>query len=405
MKNYLQIITLVFCLFTTTNVLKAQWTDTQCPNDGKITSLAVSGTTIFAGAPDEGIFRSFNSGTNWVKTNVGMSNSTVNTLAIIDENLFAGTSGGGVLVSTNNGKTWKEVNYGLSNLNIESFASIENKLYVGTSGGGLYVSYDNGENWIDAGLANEPVQAIAVFGTDLFAGGDLGLYHSDNNGYTWNPVNTGLSNTGITSMVVSQSNLFVGTYGGGIFRSTNNGLFWKEVNIGLSNLNVLSLSADGSNLYAGTSGGGVFVSTDNGSTWTEMNVGLTDTKIFSIAVAGTNLYVGTEQGVWSRPTSETTALYEIQGSTGLLNEIGLDQNYPNPVFHETTIGFGVPRSEFVRLKIFNQLGKEVATLVSEELSEGTYEVIWGAENLPGGVYVYQLQVGAVCKSKELLLIR
>ncbi len=91
----------------------------------------------------------------------------------------------------------------------------------------------------------------------------------------------------------------------------------------------------------------------------------------------------------------------------------LDQNYPNPFNPMTAISYQVPANSFVRLNVYDLLGREVATLVSEELSAGQYTRRWNAEGLPSGVYLYHLQArpisggeaGSVTETKKLILLR
>jgi photosystem II stability/assembly factor-like uncharacterized protein len=83
----------------------------------------------------------------------------------------------------------------------------------------------------------------------------------------------------------------------------------------------------------------------------------------------------------------------------------LAQNYPNPANPSTTISFTIPSKSFVNLKIYDVLGKEVATLAKEEFSAGTYSRTWNAVSMPSGVYFYRIQAGAFTGSKKLLLIR
>ena len=127
-----------------------------------------------------------------------------------------------------------------------------------------------------------------------------GVFLSTNNGTSWTAVNTGLTNTFVSSLAVSGTNLFAGTgadFGGpggdGVFLSTNNGTSWTAVNTGLTNTVVLALAVSGTNLFAGTDGG-VFLSTNNGTSWTAVNTGLTSTLMSgALAVSGTNLFAGT----------------------------------------------------------------------------------------------------------------
>jgi hypothetical protein len=83
----------------------------------------------------------------------------------------------------------------------------------------------------------------------------------------------------------------------------------------------------------------------------------------------------------------------------------LDQNYPNPFNPSTRISFSTPHSSFVILKLYDLLGREVATLVNEQVSPGAYERTFSAEGLAGGVYFYKLQAAGFVQTKKLLLLR
>ncbi|MBI5470874.1 MAG: T9SS type A sorting domain-containing protein [Ignavibacteriae bacterium] len=106
---------------------------------------------------------------------------------------------------------------------------------------------------------------------------------------------------------------------------------------------------------------------------------------------------------------------------GTVNEFRLEQNYPNP-FNPTTnikfqipsakLGFGVPARpaggsdlRFVSLKVFDLLGREVATLVNEELKPGSYERVFDGGRFASGVYIYTLTSGSFTATKKLVLMR
>ena len=85
--------------------------------------------------------------------------------------------------------------------------------------------------------------------------------------------------------------------------------------------------------------------------------------------------------------------------------IVLQQCYPNPFNPSTIISFTLPTRSFVALKIFDLLGREVATLVSEEMSAGSYSKQWNAANMSSGIYFYRLQAGEVTETKKLVLVK
>jgi CubicO group peptidase (beta-lactamase class C family) len=83
----------------------------------------------------------------------------------------------------------------------------------------------------------------------------------------------------------------------------------------------------------------------------------------------------------------------------------LGQNYPNPFNPSTTIEFTLPKSEFIELKVFNILGKEVSTLVSKKLYQGNHTYKFDGSDLASGVYYYQLVAGDNREVKKMILLR
>ena len=86
-------------------------------------------------------------------------------------------------------------------------------------------------------------------------------------------------------------------------------------------------------------------------------------------------------------------------------DISLNQNYPNPFNPSTTIKFTLPKSGFVELKVYNILGKEVATLVSNTLNQGNHIYHFDGSYLASGVYYYQLLAGEYREVKKMILFR
>lgn len=99
------------------------------------------------------------------------------------------------------------------------------------------------------------------------------------------------------------------------------------------------------------------------------------------------------------------SLRVVGGSSALPKEYALLQNYPNPFNPVTVIRFEVPSSKFVTLKVYDLLGREVATLVNEAKQPGTYDVTFDATNLPSGVYFYRLTAGEFVATRKLVLLR
>jgi len=89
----------------------------------------------------------------------------------------------------------------------------------------------------------------------------------------------------------------------------------------------------------------------------------------------------------------------------ILKNFYLGQNYPNPFNPITNIEFRIPKSEFVELKVYNLLGKEVSTLVSKKLNQGNHTYTFDGKNLASGIYYYQLTAGEFREVKKMILLR
>jgi len=83
----------------------------------------------------------------------------------------------------------------------------------------------------------------------------------------------------------------------------------------------------------------------------------------------------------------------------------LDQNYPNPFNPSTTINFSLPNSGLVSLKVYDISGKEIANLVNENLTVGTYEYKFNAASLSSGIYFYTLKSDNITETKKMLLVK
>jgi uncharacterized delta-60 repeat protein len=109
---------------------------------------------------------------------------------------------------------------------------------------------------------------------------------------------------------------------------------------------------------------------------------------------------------YSQTVGIETVLSEVPGESRLY------QNYPNPFNPSTTISFDIPvwTQHAVSLRVYDLLGREVATLVNEQMQPGSYEVTWDASTSSGqvlasGVYLYQLKAGAFTSTRKMLLVR
>ena len=132
--------------------------------------------------------------------------------------------------------------------------------------------------------------------------------------------------------------------------------------------------------------------------------------------------------IWVRIRSSDYLISDIIGSNQIITNIeqsdgqsndvipkiyALSQNYPNPFNPTTTIKYSIappnlPKGEalqHISLNVYDMLGREIATLVSEEKQPGNYEVKFDGSNFSSGIYFYRIQVGSFKQTKKLILLK
>ncbi|MHC1739032.1 MAG: alpha-amylase family glycosyl hydrolase [Ignavibacteriaceae bacterium] len=106
------------------------------------------------------------------------------------------------------------------------------------------------------------------------------------------------------------------------------------------------------------------------------------------------------------PDQEQNILTELnEDESSIVTDFALLQNFPNPFNPSTTITYDIRNAGFVSLKVYDMIGNEVATLISEEQAQGRYSVDFNAGNLASGVYFYKLQTGDFSAINKMLLLK
>lgn len=98
---------------------------------------------------------------------------------------------------------------------------------------------------------------------------------------------------------------------------------------------------------------------------------------------------------------------DVQAFSKLHAGLGLDQNQPNPFDSRTSIRYHVPTPSRVRLKLYDESGREVQTLLDDRRRPGEYSIDVGVGDLPSGIYFYRLKVGALpakTKTKKMVIV-
>jgi hypothetical protein len=134
----------------------------------------------------------------------------------------------------------------------------------------------------------------------------------------------------------------------------------------------------------------------------------------SIAWAGT--FNGEEDVYYGRISQMPVAINDEKNNNQIPKTFSLYQNYPNPFNPSTNIQYAISSRQFVTLKVYDIIGNELATLVSEEKPAGTYEVNFNTSSMPSwqagikhipssGIYFYTLTAGSFVETKKMILMK
>ncbi len=356
------------------------------------------GSNIFAGTGITGIYISTNNGSNWSQTS--LINQTIHVINGNGSSFFAGTNSG-VYASTNGGINWSLTS--LTNI-MDAIIFVGNNVLAGGTYG-IYLSTNNGSNWTRTFNINYEVNCLLAAGGTIFAGmgPQHGVYKSTDNGLNW--TQTSLNIRTPNSLAAIGNNIFAGMAVYGVYKSTDNGVTWAQSSF--NNQTIYQLVVSGTNLIAGTSQG-IYLSTDYGTTWTQRNEGFGGTPIiYSVCIYNNNLFaggtVGGNHGGFRRPVSELVVITQV--SIEVPNKFSLSQNYPNPFNPATNIEFAVPKPAFVKLVVYDITGRELETLVNENLAAGTYKADWNATAYSSGVYFYTITSGSYHQTRKMILVK
>ena len=425
------------------------------------------------------VFLSTNNGINWTEVNNGLTTNRVLSLAVSGTNLFAGTAGfdGGVFLSTNNGSSWTET--GLRNVNVYALTVSGKNLFAGTDKGVtlpyrlfipenyspskkyplVLVLHGNGAQgtnnisqmdetatvWANpVNQANYPCFVVVpqcpvnkVWADAPVAGAVINLVDSLIREFTIDTnrlyiTGWSMGGFGTWDMITLFPNRFAAAIpmsGGGhpaLVSNIVNTPIWDfhgaldngSTSVELSRHMMAALESIGrtvvyTNCYYDDCSGlpfdtiAMYVNNHADLFYTEYQHGghgdiVTESYDYPLLFP------------WVFDKHLITAVPEIAGGK-LPENFELKQNYPNPFNPITTIIYSIPKQSLVTLKIYDVLGREVATLANEEEPAGTYNVKFSSKggsvsggnvsSLASGVYFYRLKAGNYVSTKKLILLK
>lgn len=369
-----------------------------------------------------GLFKSTDDGTNW--ENIGLVGKGLT--AIVDNPFntgeYAVSTSDGIYKTTDGGTNWQQNTSGIEGLFITEIIRLvpNNNLAIGTVGNGVFTSTDGGENWqqMGTGLENKTVTSLEFIFVSPTAVGlyattqEDGAWVYDFLDDTWAPINDGNNNLfGTTAIAGNNSNLYMAA-SPNIYSSPTDPVFWQQ-ETQFDFVNTILVLPNGT-VVASSFGEGIKKRRSPG-VWDDFSAGLpSDNDGFIdvinmvsdgrgyIFAAIDPLEPGIIGGIYRTVNQVTGVKNNIVEAVEYFN---LGQNYPNPFNPTTNIEYSLPEASFVRLKVYDLLGKEVATLVNEEQAAGSFEADFSADNLASGLYFAQLRAGNFSKTIKMNLLK
>jgi photosystem II stability/assembly factor-like uncharacterized protein len=439
------ILILVLCInFSLTD---AQWFVQNSGQSLNINSVDfVNANTGYAVGDNSRFYKTTNGGLNWGSAQ--MPGLIVKLEAIVihptDQNSAQSSGGRFTFSTTNGGANWKGYEFPSGyRLGRPEYGDITGLIifipayeFNGTGDTivkcKVFKSTDSGNNWSGISVFGSEPQPIDPPANPLlvvensstwYLGTVNGIYITNNGGNSFTQVDTRMvwtinaAGPGLVYAGVSSGDNLL------VIKSTNQGTSWTEIasisngggTRGFSGMRLLptvnkiyiTVSATEKGMDFLQQDSSVFVSADNGLNWFYQPLPVTGVNIASIDFidGNTGWIVGSGGTILKTTNGGGDPIGINIVSSNIPQQFSLSQNYPNPFNPVTHFGFQITASGFTSLKIYDQLGRETAVLVNEDLGAGSYEADWNAADLPSGVYFYQLSSNEFTETKKMILIK
>jgi photosystem II stability/assembly factor-like uncharacterized protein len=360
--------------------------------------------------------RTTDGGTTWTNgnPNPGVITGDIYNIEAIDANTAWCTtspSTTNIYKTTNGGVNWVNVYNATGFINAIKMTSSSNGIATGDPVAGNWVilgTTNGGVNWASIsttpGTGDGRNNCLRVVGSNVWFGSGQGtVWRSTNGGVAWTFAPTAPLTTQVLGLHFNNATTGLAS-GSSMVRTTDGGLTWGAVTIAGTG-NVSGIVGTGTDYWA-VRGTGIYRSTDNGVTWASVHTAVGTQNDISLASGSNGCLVA-----WSVATGGNIA--KMNGvpvgienpNSQIPNVYALEQNYPNPFNPTTSISFSLPKAGVVELKVYDILGKEVATLVNGFNQAGSHTVNFDASALSSGIYFYTLKSADFTDTKKMVLVK
>jgi len=368
------------------------------------------------------IYKTTNCGQNW---NLIYQNDSIQFVKIAFSDSTAGLinlySANQILRTSNNGLNWSLINMPR---NISFIKYLNNSLVHAFGGSTEYKSTNGGLNW-------DSIYTFSYYPTDIsFINDSVGwllcetviayphypsyyytqILKTTDKCSTWNLVFYNYSTNNSTyffrklKFFDNNNGVTISGPGNSFFKTTNGGINWFACNNFGNNIY-------GYNLHMVNQNTGWMFGTYN-NIYKTTNAGL-NWMTFPFPIVN-SMFSLDSNNLWF--ASENDGLYHTTDGGGFISAVSFNnnkviqsyklfQNYPNPFNPVTRIDFEIPKSDFVKIKVYDILGREIQILLNQNLKPGRYSIIFNGDGLPSGIYFYRLITGDFTETKKMVLIK
>ena len=420
----------------------SNWTCATEIKSNKINCLMTSGSTVFAGTADSGLYLSTDSRNHWSSANVNLQGKRILNLEC-SRNTVVATTNVGSFFSNNNGTSWLNFRASVPNQpdSISYYALCDSVIIAETVRGKAYkFTYEtNPSPWIqindtflDAGHPN----TVAFFEGNIILGTTFRVYYSTDQGISWRVAQNNTNTQGISSIVKSGRMLFAVSDGPCL--SYDNGLTWDfsftglpSRTIGCESFSISGITGNdsivlmsGSLWCMGGEGGlymtndhisgwrrlsnntkigyrsiwgnnvfaeidsTLFIDTNQSTSWTNMSGNLPRDQISGVVVSGNSIIVGTKSnGAWSRPLSDFVGVQTPQNRSSA-KSFGV--NLTGGFERNIALNFSLDHPSHISAAMFDIAGHQVARLFEGNLGAGKKQIQCKQFNLSPGFYAIQV---------------
>jgi photosystem II stability/assembly factor-like uncharacterized protein len=398
------------------------WVSTsKYPNSAK-SSISIIDNNIYSCGYDGTFFKSTDYGATFYMSFMTAANKCLWSKGIyfLNENLgFAASQFGQVLKTTDAGTSWTQVLHDTLSSFINNaglyFINANTGFVVGNIASGVDIIYkttDGGQSWSNIqNTAYQNLNCIA-FADDMHGavgGNKSTILFTTDQGVSWKTATV----NSLVSAAVNGITFYNGFNGiavgtGFMLKTTDGGATWNQFNIPdyLSTVTLSGICHDSSGTLYSVGKYYCLKSTDSGNSWQNIMDSVFAASVYATAM--NSIALDKSGSIW---IAHGRGMITNSPVTGIKNDavqpalFSLGQNYPNPFNPSTTISITIAQHGFIKLKLFDILGREVRVIYNGEMNAGTHKINFNAGNLASGSYIYSLQVNDQVTSRKMILLK